>query len=104
MMAWEKKVPHHKWKDELEEEKKVKDALKKAKKEAKNEDHSKECPFCYYSPVSPVPQHQGLATDHPHQRPLNCYVCPGCDRLYLVKGPGTILLEGNDVIVRHDGQ
>jgi uncharacterized protein with PIN domain len=104
MMAWEKKVPHHKWKDELDEEKRVKDSLKEAKKEAKAEDHTKECPFCYHSPVEAVPQHPGLAPDHLHQRPPNCYGCPGCERLYLVKGPGTILLAGNPVIVQGSGQ
>lgn len=103
-MAWEKPVPHHKWKDELEEEKRVKDALKDAKKAAKAEDHTLECPFCYHSPVSIVPQHPGLAPDDPEQRPANCYSCPQCERFYLAKGPGTILLAGNPVIVQYCGR
>ena len=103
MNAWEKQVPHHKWADELAEEKRVKKAKLDAKKTAKAEDHSKECPYCYYNPVEPVPQHPGLAIDHPEQRPENCYLCPGCDRLYRTKCPGTILLEGDTTIVEYTG-
>jgi len=104
MTAWEKPVPHHKWADELTEEKRVKDALKDAKRDAKNEDHTKECPFCYHSPVEAVPQHPGLAINHVEQIPANCYECPGCKRVYLTGGPGTILLDPKPVIVRDDGQ
>jgi len=103
VMPWEKPVPHHKWADELEAEAKAKSDLRKAKLEAKNEDHSKRCPFCDYEPVQAVPQHPGLAPDHLHQRPPNCHLCPGCDRLYMVKCPGTILLDGKPIIVRNDG-
>lgn len=102
-MAWEKPVPHHKWKDEIEEEKRVKDALKAAKKAAKDEDHTLECPFCYHSPVSIVPQHPGLAPDHPEQRLPNTYACPGCKRIYITGGPGTILLDGNPIIAEYSG-
>lgn len=101
-MPWEKPVPHHKWADELEAEAKVKASLKAAKKAAKAEDHSKECPFCYHSPVSPMPQHPGLAPDHPEQRLPNVYVCPKCNRIYATKCPGTILLDGNPVIVEYN--
>lgn len=91
-MAWEKQVPHHKWADELESEAKTKKTLKDAKRDAKNEDHSKECPFCYHSPVNKVPEAE------------NTCLCPGCDRLYRVKCPGTILLDGNPTVVQYPGQ
>ena len=91
-MAWERKVPHHKWKDELEEEAKTKAALKAAKKAAKDEDHSKMCPFCQWAPVNKVPEAE------------NTCLCPRCERLYRVKCPGTILLDGDPVIVQYPGQ
>jgi hypothetical protein len=103
-MPWEKSVPHHKWADELEVEAKTKKALKDAKRDAKNENHSKECPFCYHSPVEAVPQHPGLAPDHPEQRLSNSYACPGCKRIYATGCPGTILLDGNPVIAKGSGQ
>jgi len=98
-MPWEKPTPHHKWADELEDEAKAKDALRKAKLEAKNEDHSKRCPYCGSDDlVSKFPMHPGLAPDDPGQ-PVDNYYCRDCERLYRVKCPGTILLYGNPVIV-----
>jgi len=88
-MPWEKPVPHHKWADELEAESKVKDALRKAKLEAKNEDHSKKCPFCGHSPVEIAIASTNFKDSH---------FCSGCKRRFLVKCPGTILLDGNPVI------
>lgn len=89
-MPWEKPVPHHKWADELEAESKVKAALKAAKKADKDEDHSKKCPYCGWAPVSKFAE--------------NTCLCPRCERLYRVKCPGAILLDGNPVIVEHDGR
>ena len=103
MTPWEKPTPHHKWADELEAESKVKDAKRKAKLEAKNEDHAKKCPYCGHSPVQSAPLHPGLAPDDPDNLMwVNCHLCPGCDRVYRVKCPGTILLGGNHVIMELD--
>jgi len=101
-MPWEKPVPHHKWADELDAEAKTKKALKDAKRDAKNEDHSKVCPFCECTTVKHL-QHAGLPPDHPEQR-IDTYLCSGCDRLYRVNCPGTILLAGNPTIVQYPGQ
>lgn len=105
-MAWEKPVPHHKWKDELDEEKRVKEAKKEAKAHAKAEDHSKRCPFCGMEELEQVHGlHPGLAPDDPDQVLFeNTYHCNGCVRLYRVNCPGTILLDGNPVIVQHSEQ
>lgn len=104
MTAWEKPVPHHKWADELEEEKRVKDALKAAKKAAKEEDHSKECPFCYWIPVYDLTK-PGIGPEDPDpERWKDMYKCPRCERTYRVNCPGTILLDGNPIIVEHGGQ
>lgn len=103
MSPWEKPTPHHKWADELAEDKRVKDAKRDAKKDAKAEDHTKECPFCHHSPVEALPQHPGLAPDHPEQRPANCYVCPECKRIYAANCPGTILLKGDTTMVEYGG-
>ena len=97
MMAWERKVPHHKWKDELEADAKAKKALRTAKREAKDEDHSKRCSFCGHKPVEKLPLHPGLAPDDIEQ-PVDSYGCPECQRAYRVKCPGTILLHGDPVI------
>ena len=101
-MPWERPVPHHKWADELEAESKVKDAKRKAKLAAKAEDHRKVCPYCGHEPVVEL-KHPGLAPDDGDQM-VDTYHCSGCDRLYRVKCPGTILLDGDHVIVRDDGQ
>lgn len=98
-MPWEKPTPHHKWADELEAESKAKSVLRKAKLAAKKENHGKECPYCHHSPVSPCPQHPGLAPDHPEQRLPNSFACPKCNRIYATNCPGTILLHGNQIIV-----
>ena len=95
MTAWEKPVPHHKWADEVAEEKRVKDALKTAKKEAKAEDHSKKCPFCGHEPVEIAIASTNFKDTH---------WCPGCRRRFMVKCPGTILVDGNPVIVEYGGQ
>ena len=98
-MAWERKVPHHKWKDELEAEAKAKKALKNAKKEAKAEDHTKICPFCGYGPVMKCPLHPGLAPDDFGQ-PVDSYHCIECLRLYRTGCPGTVLMHGDPIIVK----
>lgn len=100
-MAWERKVPHHKWKDELEAEAKAKKALRTAKREAKNEDHTKICPFCGHTPVTEVPKHPGLGPDDIGQ-PVDAYHCIECLRLYRTGCPGTILLKGDPIIVKAD--
>ncbi len=101
-MAWERKVPHHKWKDEIEEETRVKEAKKEAKAHAKAEDHTKECPFCGEGPVKQL-QHPGLAPDDPEQL-IDTHQCDGCGSAYRVNCPGTILLDLRGVCVRDDGQ
>ena len=103
MTAWEKPVPHHKLADEVKEEKRVKDALKTAKKEAKAEDHSKVCPFCGHKPVQ-VLNHPSPASPGDEDHYKDNYECPGCERLYRVKCPGTTLLDGNPVIVEYGGR
>ena len=100
-MAWERKVPHHKWKDELEEEAKTKKALRDAKKAAKEEDHTLECPFCGHKPVTICPLHPGLAPDDFGQ-PVDSYYCKGCNRMYRTGCPGTIILHGDPIIVKAD--
>lgn len=102
MTAWEKPVRHHKWADELEAESKVKNALRKAKLAAKNENHTKECPFCGEGPVKQI-QHPGLAPDDPEQL-IDTHQCDGCGSMYRVKCPGTILLDPKGLCVRDDGQ
>ena len=103
MTPWEKPVPHHKWADELEAEAKAKSDLKKAKLAAKAEDHSKRCPYCDHEPVTKAPLHPGLAPDDPDNLMwVDCYRCSGCDRVYRIKCPGTILLHGNPVVAEHD--
>ncbi len=101
-MAWEKPVPHHKWADEIEEEKRVKDALKDAKRDAKAEDHTKECPLCGKGPVKQI-QHPGLAPDD-HDQLIDTYQCSKCDSMYRVNCPGSILLDTKGLVVRDDGQ
>jgi len=102
MTPWERPVPHHKWADELEAESRVKDALRKAKKAAKDEDHSKKCPYCEYEPVKKL-KHPGLAPDDPDQY-QDTYLCEGCKRMYRVKCPGTILLGGNPIVAEGSEQ
>lgn len=101
MMAWERQVPHHKWKDELEAEAKAKKALKDAKRDAKNEDHTKKCPFCGHTPVTEAPLHPGLAPDDSGQ-PVDTYRCSGCKRVYRTGCPGTALLHGDPIFVKAD--
>lgn len=101
-MAWEKPVRHHKWADEVAEEKRIKEAKKEAKAYAKNEDHTRECPFCGEGPVKQL-QHPGLAPDDPEQL-IDTHQCNSCGSAYRVKGPGSILLDLSGVCVRDDGQ
>ncbi len=100
-MAWERKVPHHKWKDELEADAKAKKALRTAKREAKNEDHTKKCPFCHHDDPVKELKHPGLAPDHRDQY-QDTYLCLKCDRMYRTGCPGTILLGGDPVIAKAD--
>ena len=86
MTVWEKPVRHHKWADELEAEAKAKKDLKASKKAAKDEDHSKRCPYCCHRPVKKNSEFE------------DTYFCSGCDRLYRVKCPGTILQGGDPVV------
>lgn len=104
VMPWEKPVPHHKWADELESEAKTKKALKDAKRDAKNEDHTKECPFCHWIPVTNL-MHPGIGPEDPDQeRWKDMYKCPRCERTYRANCPGTILLDGDTTIVQYPGQ
>lgn len=90
MSVWEKPVRHHKWADELEADAKAKKNLKVAKKAAKDEDHSKQCPYCYHRPVKKNSEFE------------DTYSCSGCDRLYRVNCPGTILTGGDPIVAEAD--
>lgn len=100
--AWERKIRHHKWADEVEAESKEKEAMKASKKAAKDEDHSKVCPYCDHKPVKQL-QHPGLAPDD-YEQLIDTYQCEGCDSVYRVNCPGSILLDLKGVCVRDDGQ
>lgn len=95
MSPWEKPVPHHKWADELEAESKAKSVLRKAKLAAKKEDHSKICPYCGHEPVEIAIASTNFKDTH---------FCSKCKRRFMVKCPGTILLDGNPVIVQGSEQ
>lgn len=92
---WERKMRHHKWADEREADEKAKAAKKAAKQAAKDEDHTKKCPYCDEGPVEPCQYFAN--TNFPTDE--NTYLCQRCGRIYLVNCPGTILLDGDPVIV-----
>lgn len=102
-MTWEKQVPHHKWADELAEEKRVKEVKRDAKKAAKAEDHSKECPYCHHEPVVKF-EHPDPANPGDDDQYKDQYECPACFRVYRVNCPGTILLNGDTTMVEYSGQ